>query len=281
MRTITSRCRSVIDGCLYPSRSSWDEATTDGSIAPLTGGCNPGRILGRVLAIDHIQLAAPPGCEQAARRFFGELLGLEEIPKPEPINARGGVWFRVGPHELHIGVEPDCARAQGAPGLPGRRLQRAEGAAAQRWRRGRRRRRDPRSPPLLRRRSVGQPDRADLSRIARGLSSPASWAGVWPSSAARAGSAPACEQRLDASRGRRSAAAEWDGAKPPSWAAFGVGARLEQQLHDPRRGSRRRRCAAASRGCSRCGRRPPPPPRARAGSAPRPPGRRTRRSGAP
>lgn len=58
-----------------------------------------------MLALDHIQLAAPSGCEEAARRFFGELFGLEEIPKPEPIRARGGVWFRVGAQELHVGVE--------------------------------------------------------------------------------------------------------------------------------------------------------------------------------
>ncbi len=105
-------------GASRPLRSPCDEATASGGNAPLTGGCNPGRILGRVLAIDHIQLAAPAGCEEAARRFFGELLGLEEIPKPEPIRARGGVWFRVGAHELHIGVDPDFAPARKAhPGF--------------------------------------------------------------------------------------------------------------------------------------------------------------------
>jgi catechol 2,3-dioxygenase-like lactoylglutathione lyase family enzyme len=67
-----------------------------------------------VLALDHIQLAAPPGCEEAARRFFGELLGLEEIPKPEAIRARGGVWYRVGEHELHIGVDQSFAPARKA-----------------------------------------------------------------------------------------------------------------------------------------------------------------------
>ena len=67
-----------------------------------------------MLAVDHIQLAAPPGCEQAARWFFGELLGLEEIPKPEAIRARGGVWFRVGAHELHIGVEREFKPARKA-----------------------------------------------------------------------------------------------------------------------------------------------------------------------
>jgi catechol 2,3-dioxygenase-like lactoylglutathione lyase family enzyme len=41
----------------------------------------------------------------AARRFFGELLGLEEIEKPESLHARGGVWFSLGRGELHIGVD--------------------------------------------------------------------------------------------------------------------------------------------------------------------------------
>jgi catechol 2,3-dioxygenase-like lactoylglutathione lyase family enzyme len=64
--------------------------------------------------IDHVQLAAPPGCEDAARRFFGELLGLEEIEKPEPLKSRGGVWFQVGAQQLHVGVEPDFSPAQKA-----------------------------------------------------------------------------------------------------------------------------------------------------------------------
>jgi catechol 2,3-dioxygenase-like lactoylglutathione lyase family enzyme len=58
-----------------------------------------------VLGIDHVQLAAPPGCEAEARRFFGKLLGLEELPKPNTLRRRGGVWFRCGGQELHVGVE--------------------------------------------------------------------------------------------------------------------------------------------------------------------------------
>ena len=64
--------------------------------------------------IDHVQLAAPPGCESEARRFFGELLGLEELEKPEPLRARGGVWFRIGAQQLHVGVEPEFAPARKA-----------------------------------------------------------------------------------------------------------------------------------------------------------------------
>jgi catechol 2,3-dioxygenase-like lactoylglutathione lyase family enzyme len=60
-----------------------------------------------VTGIDHIQIAAPEGCESAAREFFGRLLGLEEIEKPAPLRARGGCWFRIGSRQLHIGVEKD------------------------------------------------------------------------------------------------------------------------------------------------------------------------------
>jgi catechol 2,3-dioxygenase-like lactoylglutathione lyase family enzyme len=65
-------------------------------------------------AIDHIQLAAPAGCEDEARRFFGEVCGLEELPKPEPLAARGGVWFCVGSQQLHIGVEEGFAASRKA-----------------------------------------------------------------------------------------------------------------------------------------------------------------------
>jgi catechol 2,3-dioxygenase-like lactoylglutathione lyase family enzyme len=58
-----------------------------------------------VIEIDHVQIAAPKGCEAEARRFFGGLLGLEEIEKPELLRLRGGCWFRVGPRQLHIGIE--------------------------------------------------------------------------------------------------------------------------------------------------------------------------------
>jgi catechol 2,3-dioxygenase-like lactoylglutathione lyase family enzyme len=65
-------------------------------------------------AIDHVQIAAPAGCEAEARRFFGELLGLEELEKPEPLRSRGGLWFRVGTQQLHVGVDQDFAPARKA-----------------------------------------------------------------------------------------------------------------------------------------------------------------------
>ena len=64
--------------------------------------------------IDHVQIAAPAGGEDAARRFFGEVLGLSEVPKPEALRARGGVWFAVGEQQLHIGVEEPFSPARKA-----------------------------------------------------------------------------------------------------------------------------------------------------------------------
>jgi catechol 2,3-dioxygenase-like lactoylglutathione lyase family enzyme len=66
------------------------------------------------IRLDHVQIAAPPGCEAEARRFFGDLLGLPEIEKPEPLRKRGGVWFAVGNHQLHVGVESEFAPAHKA-----------------------------------------------------------------------------------------------------------------------------------------------------------------------
>jgi catechol 2,3-dioxygenase-like lactoylglutathione lyase family enzyme len=64
-----------------------------------------------VTGIDHVQIAAPKGCEPEARNFFGRLLRLEEIAKPEPLRSRGGCWFKVGSRQLHIGVEEDFRAA--------------------------------------------------------------------------------------------------------------------------------------------------------------------------
>jgi hypothetical protein len=60
-----------------------------------------------VVGLDHVQVAAPAGCEGEARRFYGDILGLEELPKPPLLAGRGGVWFRAGAHELHVGVMDD------------------------------------------------------------------------------------------------------------------------------------------------------------------------------
>jgi catechol 2,3-dioxygenase-like lactoylglutathione lyase family enzyme len=71
-----------------------------------------------ITGIDHVQVAAPAGCENAARAFYGALLGLEELGKPESLRERGGCWFRAGDQELHVGVEaPFAAALKAHPGF--------------------------------------------------------------------------------------------------------------------------------------------------------------------
>lgn len=61
-----------------------------------------------------MQLAIPPGAEEQARAFYGGVLGLGEIPKPETMRASGGAWFRAGGVELHLGIEADFQPARKA-----------------------------------------------------------------------------------------------------------------------------------------------------------------------
>ncbi len=65
-------------------------------------------------SIDHVQLAMPVGQEETARKFYAELLGMREIPKPAELLKRGGCWFESGPVQVHIGVEEDFRPAKKA-----------------------------------------------------------------------------------------------------------------------------------------------------------------------
>jgi catechol 2,3-dioxygenase-like lactoylglutathione lyase family enzyme len=69
-----------------------------------------------IVGLDHVQVAAPmrAGVEDEARAFYGELLGLLEIGKPEALKAKGGVWFSLGHGELHVGLEEQFQPARKA-----------------------------------------------------------------------------------------------------------------------------------------------------------------------
>ena len=67
-----------------------------------------------ILAIEHVQLAMPPGGEGDARAFYAGLLGIPEVPKPPELAKRGGVWFEAGELKIHLGVEADFRPARKA-----------------------------------------------------------------------------------------------------------------------------------------------------------------------
>ncbi|MCT9005545.1 VOC family protein [Streptomyces sp. NPDC054766] len=69
-------------------------------------------------ALDHVQLAAPPGSEDRLRAYYVDALGMAEIPKPPVLAARGGCWFQAGAVHLHLGIEDPFRPAKKAhPGL--------------------------------------------------------------------------------------------------------------------------------------------------------------------
>jgi len=65
-------------------------------------------------AIDHVQLAMPPGEEDKARAFYADLLGFREIQKPASLAGRGGAWFEAGEARIHLGVDTDFHPARKA-----------------------------------------------------------------------------------------------------------------------------------------------------------------------
>lgn len=71
-----------------------------------------------MFSLHHVQLAMPAGEETRARDFYDGVLGLDEVAKPPELAARGGVWFRGGALEIHLGVEEPFAPARKAhPGI--------------------------------------------------------------------------------------------------------------------------------------------------------------------
>lgn len=61
--------------------------------------------------IHHVQIAIPQGGEPPARRFYRDILGLTEMPKPANLQGRGGVWFVTGTIQIHLGVDPSFTPA--------------------------------------------------------------------------------------------------------------------------------------------------------------------------
>ena len=65
--------------------------------------------------LDHVQVCIPPGCEEEARRFYSDILGLTEIEKPEALKPNGGLWYQLADIQLHIGCEDPAGKSKRHP----------------------------------------------------------------------------------------------------------------------------------------------------------------------
>ena len=90
-----------------------------------------------ITALDHVQLAAPPGTEDLLRAYYADVLGMTEIPKPPALAARGGCWF--------AGRQP-CSSTSASSATSGPRRRPTPGSASPASRRFAARARRPRAP---------------------------------------------------------------------------------------------------------------------------------------
>jgi catechol 2,3-dioxygenase-like lactoylglutathione lyase family enzyme len=56
-------------------------------------------------SLHHVNVTIPRSLEEAAKHFYGVVMGLEEVPKPETSRGRGGAWYQLGPMQLHLSIE--------------------------------------------------------------------------------------------------------------------------------------------------------------------------------
>jgi catechol 2,3-dioxygenase-like lactoylglutathione lyase family enzyme len=69
----------------------------------------------RIKRLDHVQICIPFGAEEQAREFYTQVLGLEEIEKPDALKANGGLWFQIADIQLHVGVEDAQGKSKRHP----------------------------------------------------------------------------------------------------------------------------------------------------------------------
>ena len=55
--------------------------------------------------VHHVNVTVPKSLEEAAKHFYGVVMGMQEVPKPETSRGRGGAWYQLGQMQLHLSVE--------------------------------------------------------------------------------------------------------------------------------------------------------------------------------
>lgn len=63
-----------------------------------------------ITRLHHAQITIPRSEEAHARAFYCDVLGLQEIEKPDSLKGRGGFWVMIGDQQLHISIEDGVDR---------------------------------------------------------------------------------------------------------------------------------------------------------------------------
>ena len=62
-----------------------------------------------IIEINHVNVIVPKTLEDAAKHFYGSVLGLKQIPKPLELQGRGGAWYELGAVQLHLSAKAEVA----------------------------------------------------------------------------------------------------------------------------------------------------------------------------
>lgn len=65
-----------------------------------------------VIALHHVNVTVPTSMEEAAKHFYGSVMGLPEVPKPAESKGRGGAWYQLGAVQLHLSREDAAVENQ-------------------------------------------------------------------------------------------------------------------------------------------------------------------------
>ena len=60
-----------------------------------------------ILELSHVNVTVPQALEETTKHFYGEILGLKQLQKPEGSRTNVGAWYQLGPVELHLSIEEE------------------------------------------------------------------------------------------------------------------------------------------------------------------------------
>jgi catechol 2,3-dioxygenase-like lactoylglutathione lyase family enzyme len=64
-----------------------------------------------IIEVNHVNVTVRADLEQATKHFYGEVMGLTQIPKPEGPRQFVGAWYQLGSAQLHLSIEDDPQNA--------------------------------------------------------------------------------------------------------------------------------------------------------------------------
>jgi catechol 2,3-dioxygenase-like lactoylglutathione lyase family enzyme len=58
-----------------------------------------------ITRLNHVNVTVPAALEEAAKEFYGALLGLRQIAKPAGTRQNMGAWYEMDGAQIHLSIE--------------------------------------------------------------------------------------------------------------------------------------------------------------------------------